>query len=115
MRWSGRIRMGHFPLPLSEAQRIRKFLLFPDRPSSALDPCVGDGRAFEAITNGAEVLRYPKLTGGTFRAMEPITDIATYLRLCCRPHKRKYVGISLMLACFIKCLPFSLLPAVMAT
>jgi hypothetical protein len=80
MRWSGRIRMGHFPLPLSEAQRIRKFLLFPDRPSSALDPCVGDGRAFEAITNGAEVLRYPKLTGGTFRAMEPITDIATYLR-----------------------------------
>jgi len=58
MRWSGRIRMGYFPLPLSEAQRIRKFLLFPDRPSSALDPCVGDGRAFEAITNGAEVLRY---------------------------------------------------------
>ena len=58
MRWSGRIRMGYFPLPLSEAQRIRKFLLSPDRPSSALDPCVGDGRAFEAITNGAEVLRY---------------------------------------------------------
>jgi hypothetical protein len=58
MRWSGRIRMGYFPLPLSEAQRIRKFLLFPDRPSSALDPRVGDGRAFEAITNGAEVLRY---------------------------------------------------------
>jgi 16S rRNA G966 N2-methylase RsmD len=50
--------MGYFPLPLSEAQRIRKFLLFPDRPSSALDPCVGDGRAFEAITNGAEVRRY---------------------------------------------------------
>jgi len=58
MRWSGRIRMGYFPLPISEAQRIRKFLLFPDRPSSALDPCVGDGSAFEAITNGAEVLRY---------------------------------------------------------
>jgi hypothetical protein len=47
--------------------------------------------------------------------MEPITDIATYLRLCGRLHKRKYVGISLMLACFIKCLPFSLLPAVMVT
>jgi hypothetical protein len=24
---------------------------------------------------------HPKLTGGTFRVMEPITDIATYLRL----------------------------------
>ena len=27
-------------------------------PSSAIDPCVGDGVAFEAITSGAEVLRY---------------------------------------------------------
>ncbi|MGD0227373.1 MAG: DUF6094 domain-containing protein [Terriglobia bacterium] len=58
MRWAGRIRMGYFPLPLSEAERIRKFLLFPDQLSSALDPCVGDGRAFEAITSGAQVLRY---------------------------------------------------------
>ena len=58
MRWSGRIRMGYFPLPLSEAERIRRFLLFPDQPSSAIDPCVGDGVAFEAITSGAEVLRF---------------------------------------------------------
>jgi 16S rRNA G966 N2-methylase RsmD len=50
--------MGYFPLPLSEAQRICEFLLFPDQPSSALDPCVGDGGAFEAITSGAQVLRY---------------------------------------------------------
>ena len=27
-------------------------------PSSALDPCVGDGAAFEVITSGAEVFRY---------------------------------------------------------
>ena len=27
-------------------------------PSSAIDPCVGDGVAFEVITNGAEVFRY---------------------------------------------------------
>ena len=58
MRWAGRIRMGYFPLPLSEAERIRKFLLFPDQLSSALDPCVGDGGAFEVITSGAQVLRY---------------------------------------------------------
>lgn len=44
-----------------------------------------------------------------------IDSIATYLRLCCRLHKRRYVGISLMLACFIKCFPFNSLPAVMAT
>jgi SAM-dependent methyltransferase len=58
MRWTGRLKMGHFPLPLSEARRIRQFLLFPEQPSSALDPCVGDGGAFAAITSGAEVVRY---------------------------------------------------------
>jgi hypothetical protein len=42
---------------LSEAERIRRFLLFPES-SSAIDPCVGDGVAFEVITSGAEVLRY---------------------------------------------------------
>jgi hypothetical protein len=31
---------------------------FPDAPSSAIGPCVGDGAAFEVITNGAEVIRY---------------------------------------------------------
>ena len=57
MRFHGKARLGFYPLPWSEAQRIRRFLLFPDA-SSALDPCVGDGVAFEAITSGAEVLRY---------------------------------------------------------
>ncbi len=58
MRFAGKSRLGFYPLPLSEARRIRSFLLFPGLPSSALDPCVGDGVAFEAITHGAEVLRY---------------------------------------------------------
>ena len=58
MRFQGKSRLGFYPLPLSEAQRIRKFLQFPVTPSSALDPWVGDGLAFEAITNDAEVLRY---------------------------------------------------------
>ena len=57
MRFQGKSRLGFYPLPLSEAQRIRRFLLFPDS-SSAIDPCVGAGVAFEAITSGAEVLRY---------------------------------------------------------
>ena len=58
MRFVGKSRLGFYPLPLSEAERIRRFLLFPDQPSSAIDPCIGDGVAFEAITSGADVLRY---------------------------------------------------------
>jgi hypothetical protein len=58
LRFEGKSRLGFYPLPLSEAQRIRRFLWFPDAPSSALDPCVGDGVAFDTITNGAEALRY---------------------------------------------------------
>jgi hypothetical protein len=58
VRFLGKSRLGFYPLPLSEGQRIRRFLLFPDQPSSALDPCVGDGGAFEVATNGAEVFRY---------------------------------------------------------
>jgi hypothetical protein len=58
MRFLGKSRLGFYPLPLSEAQRIRRFLSFPDQPSSAIDPCVGDGVAFETITSGAKLLRY---------------------------------------------------------
>ncbi len=59
LRFEGKTRLGFYPLPLSEAERIRRFLLFPDQPSSAIDPCVGDGVAFETITSAADVLRYP--------------------------------------------------------
>ena len=58
LRFVGKNKMGFYPLPLSEAHRIRKFIQFPGTSSSALDPCVGDGAAFEVITNGAEVFRY---------------------------------------------------------
>jgi hypothetical protein len=58
LRFQGKSRLGFYPLPLSEAQPIRRFLCFPDAPSSAIDPCIGDGVAFEAITGGAQVLRY---------------------------------------------------------
>jgi tRNA1(Val) A37 N6-methylase TrmN6 len=58
VRFVGKSRLGFFPLPLSEAQRIRRFLSFPDQSTSAIDPCIGDGVAFEAITSNADVLRY---------------------------------------------------------
>ena len=57
MRFQGKSRLGFYPLPLPEAQRIRSFLQFP-AASSAVDPCAGDGVAFEEITSGANVLRY---------------------------------------------------------
>ncbi|HEX5422146.1 MAG TPA: DUF6094 domain-containing protein [Candidatus Acidoferrales bacterium] len=58
MRLAGRARLGFYPLPLPEAERIRRFLAFPERYCCALDPCVGDGAAFTAITSGNRVLRH---------------------------------------------------------
>ncbi|HTU33183.1 MAG TPA: DUF6094 domain-containing protein [Candidatus Acidoferrum sp.] len=58
MRLAGRTRLGFYPLPLPEAERIRRFLAFPDKHCCTLDPCVGDGEAFSEITSSNRVLRY---------------------------------------------------------
>jgi len=58
MRLAGRARLGFYPLPLPEAERIRRFLAFPDEQCCALDPCVGDGAAFVGIASERRVLRY---------------------------------------------------------
>jgi hypothetical protein len=58
LRFHGKSRLGFYPLPCFEARLIRRFLLFPDQSTSAIDPCIGDGVAFEVITSGAEVIRY---------------------------------------------------------
>jgi hypothetical protein len=58
MRMAGRERLGFYPLPLAEAQRIRNFLQFPVTPCATVDPCIGDGAAFAAITADAPVQRY---------------------------------------------------------
>ena len=58
MRLAGRQRLGFYPLPVPEANRIRGFLQFPDRQCSALDPCIGEGVAFAEITRGAKAIRY---------------------------------------------------------
>ncbi len=46
MRMASRERLGFYPLPLAEAQRIRKFLLLPATPCPAVDPCIGDRAAW---------------------------------------------------------------------
>ena len=42
----------------AEAQHIRKFLQFPATPCTAVDPGIGDGVAFAAITADAPAQRY---------------------------------------------------------
>lgn len=46
------------PLPEVEARRIRRHLLYPSSDIAALDPCVGEGRALELITENANAHRY---------------------------------------------------------
>jgi len=58
MRLAGRERLGFYPLPVAEAERIRRLLRFPDQQCSVLDPCVGDGSAFDEIASDKKVLRY---------------------------------------------------------
>lgn len=58
MRLAGRERLGFYPLPVAEAKRIRGLLSFPNSPCAALDPCIGDGVAFQSVTSGAPTRRY---------------------------------------------------------
>ncbi len=58
MRLAGRTRLGFYPLPLLEAERIRRFLRFPEQQCSVLDPCIGGGAAFAEITSNTKALRY---------------------------------------------------------
>ena len=58
MRNQGKLRLGYFPLPLAEARRIRACLSYPTSPFTTVDPCIGDGAAFLAITGEACARRY---------------------------------------------------------
>lgn len=58
MRNAGRLKLGFYPLPQSEAQRLRAHLAFPTEPFAALDPCVGDGAAFHTMVEQTAALPY---------------------------------------------------------
>ena len=51
MRPHGKTKLGFFPLPLAEAERLRNCLTFAHE-FSALDPCVGDGVTFTRLLQG---------------------------------------------------------------
>ena len=57
MRPHGKAKLGFFPLPLAEAERLRHCLTFASE-FSALDPCVGDGVAFTHLLGGTHARRY---------------------------------------------------------
>ena len=57
MRAHGQTKLGFYPLPIAEAQRLRNWLNFSDQ-FSAIDPCVGDGVAFTHLLRDAPARRY---------------------------------------------------------
>src|SRR6266496_2558065 len=57
MRPHGQTKLGFFPLPIAEANRLKNCLVFPER-FSALDPCAGDGVAFAQLLRDAPVHRH---------------------------------------------------------
>ena len=57
MRPHGKTKLGFFPLPIQEAERLRNCLACGSE-FSALDPCVGDGAAFSRLFKTADAHRY---------------------------------------------------------
>ena len=57
MRSVARLKMGYYPLPESEAVKLRSFLNF-STPASVVDPCVGQGTALRLLTEDADVRPY---------------------------------------------------------
>ena len=74
MRLEGRMRLGYYPLDRREAQRIRRFLQFPNEPASALDPCAGTGAALVTITENSGSRRYG-IELDSHRALEARTTL----------------------------------------
>lgn len=59
MRLAGRLKLGFYPLPAVEAERIRAHLSFsPATEFSAVDPCVGDGVALSQLLQGTQGRAY---------------------------------------------------------
>ena len=49
MRNAGRLKLGHYPLPVEEASNLRQLLIAPGT-FFAVDPCAGDGTALLEVT-----------------------------------------------------------------
>jgi tRNA1(Val) A37 N6-methylase TrmN6 len=58
MRIQGKLKLGYYPLPTSEAKRLQLFVRLPEEQCQALDPCSGTGEAIRSITAGASLRAY---------------------------------------------------------
>ncbi len=58
MRNAGRLKLGYYPLPATEARRLKGYLSFPNDAFSAVDPCIGTGAAFSQLLDGHRAHRY---------------------------------------------------------
>jgi Uncharacterised methyltransferase family (DUF6094) len=56
VRNAGRLKLGHYPLPVEEASNLSQLLLAP-APFFAVDPCAGDGTALLEVTKDFAVQR----------------------------------------------------------
>lgn len=57
MRSAARLKMGYYPLPESEGNKLRALVSFAGQ-TSVIDPCVGQGTALQLVTKDAPVRRY---------------------------------------------------------
>jgi Uncharacterised methyltransferase family (DUF6094) len=57
VRPHGKTKLGFFPLPAAQAERLRNCLTFSSE-FSAIDPCVGDGVAFTRLLKETHARRY---------------------------------------------------------
>jgi len=58
LRPEARLKLGYYPLPNEEAQKIAGWLRFSGLDTSVLDPCAGTGAALAAIAVGDGIRRY---------------------------------------------------------
>jgi 16S rRNA G966 N2-methylase RsmD len=76
VRNAARIKLGYYPLPPTEGDRLRSLLVFSPG-ASALDPCAGTGAALHQLTRGAEVKKYAVELDAERAAAAAASGIAT--------------------------------------
>jgi tRNA1(Val) A37 N6-methylase TrmN6 len=58
LRIVARLKLGYYPLPVEQGPMLRARLVFPEAPTSALDPCCGTGAALHALTTASNTTPY---------------------------------------------------------
>jgi tRNA1(Val) A37 N6-methylase TrmN6 len=58
MRIAGRMKMGYYPTPSRVVEQVKRSLLFPPAPFTALDPCCGEGLALAQLVSGTQAITY---------------------------------------------------------